>query len=51
MYETFPEDNQERSYGIIPLRIAANKDIEVLVIQQLVHLTHSSSFKADIMTT
>lgn len=34
MYETFPQDGHERSYGIIPLRVTANKDIEVLVIQQ-----------------
>lgn len=35
MYETFPEDNVERSYGIIPLRISPSGEFELLTIQHL----------------
>lgn len=34
MYEAFPEDGQERSYGIIPLRFMPDHSVQVLVIQQ-----------------
>jgi hypothetical protein len=34
MYETWPDDNIERSYGIIPLRERSVAGLEVLLIQQ-----------------